>query len=108
MSSSKSKSAPPPPTYEDGVECTPEGLFKGLAGCFGFLLSLVVVASLGVIAGGIFWTAQNMDRITNTDSQATKDVFLNIRPATLTSALEKGLKFVDDGNNGVKITLTSS
>ena len=52
--------------YEDGLECTPDSLFKGLAGCFGFLLSLVVVASLGVIAGGVFWTAQNMDRITDT------------------------------------------
>ena len=51
--------------YEDGLECTPESLFKGLAGCFGFLLTLIVVASLGVIAGGVFWTAQNMDRITN-------------------------------------------
>jgi hypothetical protein len=26
---------------------------------------LIVVASLGVIAGGVFWTAQNMDRITS-------------------------------------------
>lgn len=51
--------------YEDGLECTPESLFKGLAGCFGFLLTLIVVASLGVIAGGVFWTAQNMDRITS-------------------------------------------
>ena len=51
--------------YEEGIECTPDTLFKGLAGCFGFLLSLVVVTSLGVIAAGVFWTAQNMDRITD-------------------------------------------
>lgn len=51
--------------YEDGLECTPESLFKGLAGCFGFLLTLIVVASLGVIAGAVFMTAQNMDRITS-------------------------------------------
>ena len=53
--------------YEEGIECTPDSLFAGLAGCFGFLLSLVVVTSLGVIAGGVFWTAQNMDRITADD-----------------------------------------
>ena len=51
--------------YEGGIECTPDSLFDGLAGCFGFLLSLTVVTSLGVIAGGVFWTAQNMDRLTN-------------------------------------------
>ena len=52
---------------EDGIECTPDSLFRGLAGCFGFLLTLVTVASLGVIAGGVFWTAQNMDRITDSN-----------------------------------------
>lgn len=51
--------------YEEGIECTPDSLFSGLAGCFGFLLSLVIVTSLGVIAGGVFWTAQNMDRLTD-------------------------------------------
>lgn len=51
--------------YDDGLDCTPDSLFKSLAGCFGFLLTLIIVASLGVIAGGVFWTAQNMDRITD-------------------------------------------
>lgn len=51
--------------YEEGIECTPDSLFSGLAGCFGFLLSLVIVTSLGVIAAGIFWTAQNMSAITD-------------------------------------------
>ena len=85
--SSKSKASAPAPTYEDGIECTPEGLFKGLAGCFGFLLSLVVVASLGVIAGGIFWTAQSMDKITNTDATLTNQVFLNLKPELVVQAL---------------------
>jgi hypothetical protein len=57
--------------YEDGLECTPDSLFKGLAGCFGFLLTCVIVASLGVIAGGVFWTAQNMDRITDVGHAVT-------------------------------------
>ena len=54
-------------SVDKDLECTPETLFKGLAGCFGFLLTCIVVASLGIIAGGIFWTAQNMDRITSSD-----------------------------------------
>ena len=65
MPASTTKSSQSVAVYEDGLECTPESLFKGLAGCFGFLLTLIVVASLGVIAGGVFWTAQNMDRITS-------------------------------------------
>ena len=53
------------PPHEEGIECTPDSLFRGLAGCLGFLLSLVVVTALGVTASGVFWTAQNMDRITD-------------------------------------------
>lgn len=47
----------------DGIECTPEGLVKAIAGCFGFLLSVVMVVALCLIAVGIFWTAQNFDRM---------------------------------------------
>jgi len=61
--------------YEEGIECTPDSLFSGLAGCFGFLLSLVVVTALGVIAAGVFWTAQNMAAIT--DNSPT--TFMNLR-----------------------------
>ena len=50
---------------EDTIECTPTGLAKGAAGCFMFLLSVIAVASLGVIAGGTFWTAQAMYAITD-------------------------------------------
>ena len=60
--------------YEEGIECTPESLFKGLAGCFGFLLSLVLATSLGVIAAGVFWTAQNMDRITSSGAHVLMEV----------------------------------
>ena len=60
--------------YEDGLECTPDSLFKGLAGCFGFLLTVTVVASLGVIAGGVFLTARNMDRITSDGNYVTMHV----------------------------------
>lgn len=54
--------------YEEGIACEPDALFKGLAGCFGFLLTCTIVASLGIIAGGVFWTAQNVDRITDKDN----------------------------------------
>ena len=43
--------------YEDGIECTPETLFKAIAGCFGVLSSMLIVAGLGVTAAGVFWTA---------------------------------------------------
>jgi hypothetical protein len=51
--------------YDEGIECTPDSLYRGIAGCFGFLLTCLVTASFGIIAGGVFWTAQNMDRITD-------------------------------------------
>ena len=60
--------------YEEGIECTPDSLFKGLAGCFGFLLSLVVVTALGVIAAGVWWTAKNMDRITDNGNYINMDI----------------------------------
>ena len=51
--------------YEDGIECTPDSMFKGLAGCCGFILSLVVVVSLGITAGGVFWSAQSISKLTD-------------------------------------------
>ena len=51
-----------PPTQ--GIECTPEGLVKAVAGCFGFMLSVVMVVALCLTAVGMFWTAQNFDRVT--------------------------------------------
>ena len=48
----------------DGIECTPEGLVKTIAGCFGFLVSVVMVVALCLTAVGMFWTAQNFDRVT--------------------------------------------
>jgi hypothetical protein len=50
---------------ENGIECTPDALFSGVAGCVGFLMTLLSVASLSVIAAGVFWTAQQMDKITD-------------------------------------------
>ncbi len=58
---------------EEGIECTPEGLVKGLAGCFGFLLSLIMCVALGITAGGIFWTAQSVERLTSNEH------FINVR-----------------------------
>lgn len=50
---------------DDGIECTTDSIMVGMAGCFGFLLSLVVVTALGVTAAGVFWTAHNVDRVTS-------------------------------------------
>lgn len=58
--------APVRNTRNDGaIECSPDSLFKGVAGCIGFLMTLLSVASLSVIAAGVFWTAQQMDKITD-------------------------------------------
>lgn len=57
---------PPSRNSSDGaIECSPESLFKGVAGCIGFLMTLLSVASLSVIAAGVFWTAQQLDKITD-------------------------------------------
>ena len=50
--------------YEEGIECTPEFTTKLLTGCFASLMSFVVVVSLGIIAGGMFLSARNMDKLT--------------------------------------------
>ena len=51
--------------YDDVVECTPESIYKALIGCFGLLISLLLVFSLGITAGGVFWTAQSMNALTS-------------------------------------------
>lgn len=60
--------------YNDGIECSPDALYRGLAGCFGFLLTCMIATSLSVIAGGVYWTAQNLDRVTNTGHFVLLDV----------------------------------
>lgn len=55
---------PPPPT-DNGVECTPNGCAQMCATCLMFLLSLTTISALGVIAGGAFWSAKAMYRITD-------------------------------------------
>lgn len=57
---------PPSRNSNDGaIECSPDALFQGVAGCIGFLMTLLSVASLSVIAAGVFWTAQQLDKITD-------------------------------------------
>ena len=60
---------------EDGIECTPDGIYKGVASCFGFMLSLLVVTALGIAAGGIFWTAQSMYALTS----GKKEIIVSMR-----------------------------
>lgn len=48
-----------------GIDCTP-GACAGMCGaCLMFLMSMLTVASLGVIAGGAFWMAQVTYQITD-------------------------------------------
>ena len=54
------------PKKNDGtIQCTPDALFKNAAGCIGFFMTLLYVASLSVIAAGVFWTAQQLNRVTD-------------------------------------------
>lgn len=52
-------------TEEAGIECTPKAFVQTCAGCLSFCITLVAIASLGVIAGGSFWAAQAMSRLTD-------------------------------------------
>lgn len=60
------KRAPPPP--DSSIECTPAGCAQMCASCLMFLLSLTTISALGVIAGGAFWSAKAMYRITDGSS----------------------------------------
>lgn len=53
---------------EVGIECSPRTCAESCGSCIMFLLSLGAVSALGVIAGGAFWTAKSMYRITDGDS----------------------------------------
>lgn len=52
-------------TEEAGIECSPGACAKACGGCLMFLISLSAISALGVIAGGSFWTAQSMYRVTD-------------------------------------------
>ena len=54
--------------YEEGLECTPELTMKMITGCFAALGTTIFVVSLGILAGAIFWTAREMDTLTQTGS----------------------------------------
>lgn len=56
------RSAPPP---SNSVECTPNGCAQMCATCLMFLLSLTTISAMGVIAGGAFWSAQALHKITD-------------------------------------------
>lgn len=55
--------------YEEGIECTPESIYKALVGCFGLLISLLLVLCLGLTAGGVFWAAQSVNALTSGERQ---------------------------------------
>ena len=63
--------------YQDeaGIECTPAGLAKSIAGCFMFLVSLLAVAALCVIAAGTFWIAQSLNEFGVTVKDADENMY---------------------------------
>lgn len=85
------KSTPTATPYaeEAGMECTPGGCAKACGACLVFMISLVGVAALGVIAGGAYWTAQSMYRVTDNE-HSIKVRFCTCNPDT--NALMGGAK----------------
>ena len=65
MSQRKTVVHKPPPPPDDSMECTPSACAKICGASIMFVLSLGAVSALGVIAGGSFWTAQSIYRITD-------------------------------------------
>lgn len=67
MSSSTKRSTTPVAADKDetGIECSPGACASMCGACLMFLMSLACIAALGVIAGGSFWTAQSMYRLTD-------------------------------------------
>ena len=58
-------SRPKPTPEADAIDCTPGARANTCAACLMLLMSLLTVASLGVIAAGAFWTARATYRLTN-------------------------------------------
>lgn len=78
-------------TNETGIECSPRATTHICGAFLALLLSLVAIASLGVIAGGAFWTAQSMYRIT--DKHHTMKVkFCTSSPSTGETTLDDLIK----------------
>lgn len=54
---------------DNTIECTPTGCAQMCATCLMFLLSLTTISAMGVIAGGAFWSAQALHRMTDGESR---------------------------------------
>lgn len=65
------------------MECSAGGCAKACGACLVFMISLVGVAALGVIAGGAYWTAQSMYRVTDNE-HSIKVRFCTCNPDTNT------------------------
>ena len=61
----QTKTKPP----DNTIECTPTGCAQFCATCLMFLLSLTTISAMGVIAGGAFWSAQSLHRMTDGESR---------------------------------------
>lgn len=55
---------------DDGIECNPLDLAQACGGCLMFLLSTTMIVSLGIIAGGAFWSAQSFYTLVNQGERA--------------------------------------
>ena len=51
--------------HEESIECTPDSVYRGMAGCCGLLITSLMIASIGIIAGGTMYTAMALDRLTS-------------------------------------------
>lgn len=52
-------------TEETGIQCGPDIVAQYFTSFIMFMISFSAIASMGVIAGGSFWAAQSMARVTD-------------------------------------------
>ena len=50
---------------ETGIQCGPDIVARYFTSFIMFIISFAAIASMGVIAGGSFWAAQSMARLTD-------------------------------------------
>lgn len=78
-----------------GIECSPSGCAEMCGSCLMFIMTLAAIASLGIIAGGSFWTAQSMYRVTSN----ANTVRVVLCMPTQTTSMGDGVVSVDTTSN---------
>ena len=66
-------SSPPPPlsATSEAIEIRLSTCLQTCSACLMLIVSMISIASLGVIAGGAWWTAQSLSRLTEGDDMIT-------------------------------------